>query len=105
MKGGVFCAQMALSDELLRSHVSRMHHCPHHLLPRHLYFSSALDPTFSDPDLYSIKTERHLPALPPHGSGSCYTVLARSPSASGVGRGSVGGIGGGPSVLFMCELR
>eukprot|EP00752_Nemacystus_decipiens_P012161 g10780.t1 len=59
----------------------------------------------SDPDLYSIKTERHLPALPPHGSGSCYTVLARSPSTSGVGRGSVGGIGGGPSVLFMCELR
>ncbi|CAM9493957.1 unnamed protein product [Scytosiphon promiscuus] len=59
----------------------------------------------SDPDLYSIKTERLLPALPPHGSGSCYTVLARSPSASGVGRGSVGGIGGGLSVLFMCELR
>ncbi|CBJ28092.1 conserved unknown protein [Ectocarpus siliculosus] len=59
----------------------------------------------SDPDLYSIKTERHFPALPPHGSGSCYTVLARSPSAGGVGRGSVGGIGGGPSVLFMCELR
>ena len=59
----------------------------------------------SDPDLYSIKTERHLPALPPHGTGSCYTVLARSPSTGGVGRGGVSAIGGGPSVLFMCELR
>ncbi|CAM9684429.1 unnamed protein product [Pylaiella littoralis] len=59
----------------------------------------------SDPDLYSIKTERHLSALPPHGSGSCYTVLSRSPLTSGGGRGSMGGIGGGASVLFMCELR
>eukprot|EP00903_Cladosiphon_okamuranus_P017098 g15754.t1 len=59
----------------------------------------------SDPDLYSIKTERNLPAVPPHGSGSCYTVLSRSPSTNGVDRGSLGGIGGGPSVLFMCELR
>lgn len=62
-------------------------------------------PFGSDPDLYAIKTERHLPALPPHGLGSCYTVLSRSSSTSSMGKGSVGGIGGGPSVLFMCELR
>ncbi|CAM9544144.1 unnamed protein product [Discosporangium mesarthrocarpum] len=56
----------------------------------------------SDLDLYSLKEERPLPALPPHGTGSCYTVLAHTPSARGAGRST--GLVESPA-LFMCELR
>jgi len=62
-------------------------------LPTHRLHEITVHVEASDPDLYSVKSDRALPALSYQSTGSCYVVLARAP-----------GLGIVPA-SFSCEMK